>query len=70
MTIKTFILFDKMKDESIVNVVLGDDLDGLEVAKENRLRFYAACIFSASKGEANKGIESIEIKPCTIIIEE
>lgn len=68
MTIKTFILFDRMKDGSIANVAISDEIKELETAKKNREQFYEGRIL-ANNGIANEGVESIEIKPCVIIID-
>ena len=59
-----FALFDKMQDGSIegISIATEDDLEKLEHAKKNREAHYA--IFD------NKGVLSVEIKPCMIIIED
>jgi hypothetical protein len=67
--INRFILFDRMKDGSIANIAISDEIKGLETTKKNREQFYEGRIL-ANNGIANEGIASIEIKPCKIIIED
>ena len=66
--LKQYIVFDLLKDGTITNVVTSENLNGLEVMKLNRERFYQATI-EQTFSDKYTNVKKVCIEPCVIKFE-